>query len=113
MMKKLNRREFIKLSGVTIAAAVLGFKAAVTEPTKATVKHEEKEVWLLEDWGTLPVATYTPFVIEADPVWVDIGDHIDAWKSNEVWQLYQQSIFKDHASVVTYDDVVKSLDILH
>ena len=37
MMKKLNRREFIKLSGVTIAAAVLGFKAAVTEPTKATV----------------------------------------------------------------------------
>jgi len=36
-MKKLNRREFIKLSGVAIAASVLGFKAVVTEPTKAAV----------------------------------------------------------------------------
>ena len=103
-MKKLNRREFIKLSGVAAVGAVLGFKAVVTEPTKAAAKHEEKEVWLLDDWGTLPVATYTPFVIESDPVFV---------KTDDVWQLYPQSIFKDHASVMTYDDVVKSLDILH
>lgn len=36
-MKKLNRREFIKLSGVAIAASVLGFKAVVTKPTKTAV----------------------------------------------------------------------------
>ena len=106
-MKKMNRREFMKLSGIAIAASVLGFKAAVTEPTKAAiadaVEHEE-EVWLLQDWGTLPVATYKPFVIEDDPVYV---------KTDKAWQLYQQSIFNQHASVLTYEDVIKSLDILH
>ena len=101
-MKKMNRREFIKLTGLTVIGAVLGFKVAVTKPTKAAiadaVKHEE-EVWLLKEWET----KYS-MPEKFDPVYVE---------TDQAGQLYPQSIFKDHhASVLTYENIIKCFDIL-
>ena len=44
-MKKMNRREFIKLTGLTIASFVIGLKALAIEPamTHSSVTYENVE----------------------------------------------------------------------